>query len=151
MEPILLVQVLQASIAPCVLISAFGLLLLSLTNRLGRSVDRIRHLCREAENAPDSERVDIDRQVKVLYRRCRLMRSSVGLCLMGVFGIGMLMLLLFAEAVAQVKVVFVPEALFSASMIFLLGSLVFFFLEVRLTLEALRAEVVHRMGQDPGE
>lgn len=151
MEPILLVQVLQASIAPCVLISAFGLLLLSLTNRLGRSVDRIRHLCREAADAPAGEMEDIARQVRVLYRRCRYMRSSVGLCLMGIFGIGMLMLLLFAEAVAQVRVVFVPEALFSASMVFLLGSLVFFFLEVRLTLEALRAEVQHRMGQDPGE
>lgn len=151
MEPIALVQVLSASIAPCVLISAFGLLLLSLTNRLGRSVDRIRHLCKEAPSAQAEERKEIERQVRVLYRRSRLMRSSVGLCLLGVFGIGMLMLLLFAEAVAGARLVFVPEVLFSASMVFLLGSLVFFFLEVRLTLEALRAEVRHRMGQDPGE
>ncbi|MEW5772503.1 MAG: DUF2721 domain-containing protein [Thermodesulfobacteriota bacterium] len=151
MEPVALVQVLSASIAPCVLISAFGLLLLSLTNRLGRSVDRIRRLCREAPGAQPGERGEIERQVRVLYRRCRLMRSSVGLCLLGVFGIGMLVLLLFAEAVAGVRLVFVPEALFIASMVFLLGSLVFFFLEVRLTLEALRAEVRHRIGQDPGE
>jgi hypothetical protein len=151
METVALVQVLQASIAPCVLISAFGLLLLSLTNRLGRSVDRIRQLCREAPEAGAGERAEAERQVRVLYRRCRLMRSAVGMCLLGVFGIGMLMLLLFAEAVAGVRVVFVPEALFSASMVFLLGSLVFFFLEVRLTLEALRAEVRHRLGQDPGE
>ncbi len=151
MEPIALVQVLSASIAPCVLISAFGLLLLSLTNRLGRSVDRIRQLCREAPGAEARERAEIDRQVRVLYRRCKLMRSAVGLCLLGIFGIGMLVLLLFAEAVGRVRVVFVPEALFSASMAFLLGSLVFFFLEVRLTLAALRAEVSHRMGQDLGE
>ena len=151
MEPIALVQVLSASIAPCVLISAFGLLLLSLTNRLGRSVDRIRQQCREAPTASAGERAELDRQVHVLYRRCKLMRSAVGMCLLGIFGIGMLVLLLFAEAVARVRVVFVPEALFAASMVFLLGSLVFFFLEVRLTLSALRAEVSHRMGQDPGE
>jgi hypothetical protein len=151
MEPIALVQVLSASIAPCVLISAFGLLLLSLTNRLGRSVDRIRQLCREAPGAEPAERAEAERQMRVLYVRCRLMRSAVGLCLLGVFGIGMLVLLLFAEAVAGATLVYVPEVLFSASMVALLGSLVFFFLEVRLTLEALRAEVRHRMGQDPGE
>lgn len=150
MEPIALVQVLSASIAPCVLISAFGLLLLSLTNRLGRSVDRIRQLCREAPGAGPGERAEAERQMRVLYTRCRLMRSAVGLCLLGVFGIGMLVLLLFAEAVTGATLVHVPEVLFSASMVSLLGSLAFFFLEVRLTLEALRAEVRHRMGQDPG-
>ena len=78
MEPIALVQVLSASIAPCVLISAFGLLLLSLTNRLGRSVDRIRQLCREAPGAEPAEEAELDRQVRLLYRRCKLMRAAVG-------------------------------------------------------------------------
>ena len=45
MTNIHLVQALQASIAPCVLISGDGLLLLSLSNRLSRPIERIRHLC----------------------------------------------------------------------------------------------------------
>ena len=94
---------------------------------------------------------EVERQVKVLYRRSKYMRSSVGLCLLGIFGIGMLVLLLFAEAVAGVRVVFVFEALFVASMVFLLGSLVFFFLEVRLTLVALRAEIQYRLCRDLSE
>ncbi len=36
------VQVLQASIAPCVMISGVGLLLLSFSNRLSRPLDRVR-------------------------------------------------------------------------------------------------------------
>ena len=128
-----------------------GLLLLSLTNRLGRSVDRIRELCREPPATVPEDMAEVERQVKVLYRRSKYMRSSVGLCLLGIFGIGMLVLLLFAEAVAGVRVVFVFEALFVASMVFLLGSLVFFFLEVRLTLVALRAEIQYRLCRDLSE
>ena len=39
-----IVSVLQVAIAPVILISGVGLLLLSLTNRFGRAVDRTRQI-----------------------------------------------------------------------------------------------------------
>jgi len=43
------VQILTASIAPVIVISGIGLLLLSITNRYGRAIDRVRLLARELE------------------------------------------------------------------------------------------------------
>ena len=40
-------QALQLAVSPVILISAYGLLLLSMTNRLGRAIDRARLLVRE--------------------------------------------------------------------------------------------------------
>ncbi len=41
------VQILTASIAPVIVISGVGLLLLSISNRYGRAIDRVRQLARE--------------------------------------------------------------------------------------------------------
>jgi hypothetical protein len=41
------VQILTASIAPVIVISGIGLLLLSITNRYGRAIDRARLIMRE--------------------------------------------------------------------------------------------------------
>jgi hypothetical protein len=45
-----LAQLLQSSIAPVTLISGAGLLLLSMTNRYGRAIDRIRVIVKEVQN-----------------------------------------------------------------------------------------------------
>ena len=51
------VEVLTASIAPVVVISGVGLLLLSITNRYGRAIDRARLLARGLEESdPESAR-----------------------------------------------------------------------------------------------
>ena len=42
-----LIPVLQVAIGPVILISGVGLLLLTLTNRYGRTIDRARQLMRE--------------------------------------------------------------------------------------------------------
>ena len=44
------VQILTASIAPVIVISGIGLLLLSITNRYGRAIDRARLLMRELQS-----------------------------------------------------------------------------------------------------
>ncbi len=47
-----IVPVLQVAIGPVILISGVGLLLLTMTNRLGRAIDRARQLKAELRNAP---------------------------------------------------------------------------------------------------
>ncbi len=66
-----LIPVLQVAIGPVILISGVGLLLLTLTNRFGRAVDRSRQLAREMRDANDLERLRLSGQVEVLYRRGR--------------------------------------------------------------------------------
>ncbi|MGD0613860.1 MAG: DUF2721 domain-containing protein, partial [Verrucomicrobiota bacterium] len=72
-----LIPVLQVAVAPVILISGVGLLLLSLTNRFGRAVDRSRQLIREMREAGDDHRGRLAEQVTILYRRARLIQLSI--------------------------------------------------------------------------
>ena len=45
------VQILTACIAPVIVISGIGLLLLSITNRYGRAIDRARLIMRELQSS----------------------------------------------------------------------------------------------------
>ncbi|WP_029896889.1 DUF2721 domain-containing protein [Desulfohalovibrio reitneri] len=134
-----LVHALQAAIAPSVLISAFGLLLLSLTNRLGRPIDRTRQLLREVDAATGDDLGNLRQQIQVLTRRCRLLRTAIGLALAGVFCSAALMLTLFLLPVAP-RPPLLPEGLFCAALLCLMGCLVFFFSDIRLTLRSLDLE-----------
>ncbi len=51
-----LVPILQMAIVPVILISGVGLLLLSMTNRLGRLIDRSRALTDAARRAEDAQK-----------------------------------------------------------------------------------------------
>jgi sterol desaturase/sphingolipid hydroxylase (fatty acid hydroxylase superfamily) len=84
-NPLLLIQ---SMVAPAVMISACGLLLLSLTNKLGRIIDRIRDLNTEDRSAGPNEepvrRMSIRNQIDQLVERAVLLRRSCGLLFLGV-------------------------------------------------------------------
>src|ERR1017187_8388948 len=63
-----LIPVLQVAIGPVILISGVGLLLLTLTNRYGRTIDRSRQLVREQRECTEADRHRLDGQVEILYR-----------------------------------------------------------------------------------
>jgi hypothetical protein len=63
-EPTNAAEVLGGMITPAVLISASGTLALSTTNRLGRIVDRVRDLLKQAEGLPPWNPADEDAQEK---------------------------------------------------------------------------------------
>lgn len=68
-----LIVVLQTSMARCVLISGVGLLVLSMTNRLGRPLDRIRALTVDLKHAEGEHRRVLLEEVDILYRRAKLL------------------------------------------------------------------------------
>src|ERR1035437_8148222 len=74
-----LIPVLQVAIGPVILISGVGLLLLTLTNRYGRTIDRSRQLVREQRECTEADRHRLEGQVEILYRRARLIRLSIPL------------------------------------------------------------------------
>ena len=67
-----LIPILQLAIAPVILISGVGLLLLTLTNRFGRVLDRARALNRDAELS-----AHVREQIEILRRRASILRTSV--------------------------------------------------------------------------
>jgi hypothetical protein len=136
-----LVPVLQTAIGPVILISGLGLLLLTMTNRLARTIDRSRELIVGYETLTASAKSQVDREVIVLWKRARYVRTAILLACASCLGAATLIILLFLTSLLQVNVPLVVALVFVLSMLSLIVSLVFFLLDVQLTLSALKIEL----------
>jgi hypothetical protein len=83
-----LLNLVQSMVTPAVMISACGLLLLSISNKLGRIVDRTRELNSEDRGLADDieavRRLSIRNQIDILLRRALLLRNACGLLYLAV-------------------------------------------------------------------
>jgi hypothetical protein len=136
-----LIPVLQVAIGPVILISGVGLLLLTLTNRYGRTIDRSRQLVREQRECAEADRQRLAGQVEILYRRARLIRLSILLSGVSALLASVLIIVLFLTALWKLEVGLVISLLFIACMVSLSGSLVAFIRDINLSLGALKLEV----------
>lgn len=137
-----LVPILQLAVGPVILISGVGLLLLTLTNRFGRMLDRSRSLVREiAEHAPaPQDLANLNRQVAILHRRAAILRLSITLAASTVLFVGLLILGLFVAALWQVQLAALLVLLFCAAVLGLIGSMLAFLVDMNLSLEAARLD-----------
>ena len=135
-----LIQLLQSSISPIVLISGVGLLLLSQTNRLGRVIDRTRALIKEIETNPDvKEKISV--QVNILYKRARILRFSISaISLTILFGSFMVLLLLFGYF-TKIMINSLFLSFFIIAVAGLITSIILFLLDISLTLKALKFQI----------
>ena len=136
-----LIPVLQVAIGPVILISGVSLLLLTLTNRYGRTIDRSRQLMGELRGCAEEDRQRLDGQVAILYRRARLIRLSILLAGVSVLLASVLIIVLFLTALWKMEVGLLISLLFIACMVALSGSLVTFIRDINLSLGALKLEL----------
>ena len=136
-----LIPALQVAVAPVILISGVGLLLLSLTNRFGRAVDRARHLQREMDEAGGAVRRVLIDQVVNLYRRAQFIRTAIVLAAVSVLCAALLIVTLFVEVLLKWQTALVIALLFVLCLVALIGSIIAFMLEIRLSLAALKIEL----------
>jgi hypothetical protein len=142
-----LIPVLQVAIGPVILISGVGLLLLTLTNRYGRTIDRSRQLVRELRECTEADQQRLEGQVEILYRRARLIRLSITLAAVSVLLASVLIIGLFLTALWKLEVGLLLSLLFIACMVSLSGSLVAFIRDINLSLGALKLELGHRKAE----
>jgi hypothetical protein len=139
-----LVELLQASISPIALISGVGLLLLSVTNRLARVIDRTRLIAadlRAAQDSPDADRLRA--QLGVLVRRAGFLWASIASVTVSVLCSCVMVLLLTAMVFFQLSLRLPVVGLFFVALLSLLVSALCFFGDVLLALHALRMEIRH--------
>jgi len=136
-----LIPVLQVAIGSVILISGVGLLLLALTNRYGRTIDRARQLKRELRELAGADRERLEGQIEILYRRARLIRLSIPLAGVSMLLASVLIIVLFLTASWKLEVGLLISLLFIACMVALSGSLVAFIRDMNLSLGALRLEL----------
>ena len=133
-----LVPILQLAIGPVILISGVGLLLLTLTNRFGRMLDRSRALIHEVLKGSQSPTVvgNLQAQVEILHRRARILRLSITLAAITVLCVGVLILGLFVAAFWQLQIVGLLVVIFCVAILGLIGSMAAFILDMNLALRA---------------
>jgi hypothetical protein len=136
-----LIPVLQVAIGPVILISGVGLVLLTLTNRFGRAVDRSRHLLREMRESGDAHHQGLAQQVEILHRRAGLLRLSIILAVVSVLLASILIIVLFLTALLNLELVLFISLLFIGCMSSLIVSLSAFIKDIHLSLVALRLEL----------
>lgn len=134
-------QVIQFAIGPVVLISGVGLIILSLTNRLGRIVDRARLLVAESKLADPLRRTQIATQLTVLRTRAHLTRVAVTLAATSVLLVGVLITTLFLAPFTSFDLVKPAILIFIACMGCLIGAMTTFLREVYMSLHALDLEI----------
>ncbi len=133
-----LIPLLQTAIGPVILISGVGLLLLSMTNRFGRIIDRSRILAHELRSGTDEQRASAQGQVGILWRRAKLIRRAIALAVISVLFAAVMMIVLFLGALEQLAVAGLVTVLFSACLLTLIASLVAFLQEINESLSALK-------------
>lgn len=134
-------HILQFSISPVVLISAVGLLLLTVTNRFGRAIDRSRTLVGEIAATEKASRAPLQDQLKILLKRAAWLQRSITLIAASLFLSGLMIFLMFLKIIAGWPVTAAIVAAFGLNVIALIGAIVYFLMELFLALEALRIEV----------
>jgi hypothetical protein len=139
-QPHTVFDALQLAVSPVILTSACGLLLLSMTNRLGRAIDRARLLVRESKS---NRAIQID----ILMRRARWIRSSILFIAICIFLTALLILALFMSVFLPFDVTLFVAVLFVASISCLGISLVYFMIDIFSSLRAMETDLENELGE----
>lgn len=137
-----LVPILQTAIGPVILISGVGLVLLSMTNRLGRVIDRSRILVRELRDDPKVNQALVSSEIKILSRRAGLLQQSIILVTVSVLFAAILIIALFLTVLFHFEYAWLIAVLFIGCLAALIFSLVVFIQDLNLSLVAFKMDIM---------
>ena len=136
-----LLPVLQTAIGPMILISGLGLLLLTMTNRLGHAIDRARALASQLPTSDENKQAKVSAQLQILWRRARLIRLAIALAAMSALTSAILIIVIFFTALWQLETAWLIGSLFILGMLCIIGSLIVFIHDINQSLSALKLEL----------
>lgn len=138
------VAFLNVAIGPAILVSGVGLLLLSMTNRFGRVIDRTRILVARVTGADGVRNEKVIAQLRTLARRARVLRAAVTMAVLSLLFTALLVMGLFISSTFRCEtqsVAITLTACFAGSMLSLMTALVLFLYELNISLRALWLEL----------
>lgn len=127
----------QVAIAPCFLLTGIAGTLNVLTGRLSRIVDRVRVL---EQLHPVSDGLEHDRQVwelRILDRRISVINSALALAVMSATAVCLVVAALFVAELTHLNAGSFIAGAFIFAMLCLMGGLILFLAEVRISLQAI--------------
>jgi len=132
---------LHSGITPIAMISGVGLILLTLNNRLGRTVDRSRTLIYRIETEKSEKKEIIISELRILYKRSKILRSSIACITFSILTSSLIVALLLAINFTSFNLIIIGKSLFALSIFGIIASSIFLFIDIILTLKALKYEV----------
>jgi hypothetical protein len=132
-----LITTLQLSIGPVILISGVGLILLSMSNRFARVIDRSRLLSKDFNKVSNVNRIRIIEELKILSSRAKIVRAAIALAVLSVLLAALLVISLFLGALFQMGIAVYIVVIFVLCMLSLVTSLLLFLADINLSLKAL--------------
>ncbi|HEY8994212.1 MAG TPA: DUF2721 domain-containing protein [Lacunisphaera sp.] len=142
-----LLPIIQLAITPVILISGMGALMITLTNRMARIVDRTRVVAELIPNADADERRHLESQLDIMWSRALLIRRAVTSNGLSMLLSCLQVIALFAAAMFGWGMKGVVLALFAASILLLTASLVDFLRDIFVSLHALHLQVERARGR----
>ncbi len=136
-----LLPIIQLAITPVILISGMGALMITLTNRMARIVDRTRVVAEAIPAADPDERHHLEGQLDIMWGRALLIRRAVTSNGLSMLLSCLLIVALFAGAMFDWPMKGVVLGLFGASIVLLTASLVDFLRDIFVSLHALHLQV----------
>ncbi len=135
--------IMQLAIAPVFLISAVAVLLTLMAQRYGRVIDRTRTLLREGEKLYGRFRSadHLNREIRSLYQRARLLRTTIILASLSIFFVVMAIFLLFLDLMFHHGIQRGPEISFLCALVVLLISTILFIEDFAISLHSIKHDI----------
>jgi len=131
-------HVIQSAIAPVFLLTGIASLLVVLTNRLGRIIDRARLLETHHVDATTESQVTLGADLDILSQRARVINLGIILLTVAALFVCIMIGGLFISTFFERDVSLLISALFVLCMIALIAGLLFFLREIQLATASLR-------------
>lgn len=151
-------QTIQVAVAPVFLFAGISGLLMVLTTRLGRIIDRARVVESRIPHAHREEQKELFRaEASALWRRIRLMNWSIRLCVGGALMICLVVVTLFVGDITHANVGAVIATFFVGAMFLIISGLLCLLYEVGISTARMRQgiavaleEALHDLPRDRG-
>lgn len=134
----MIAHTIQLALAPVFLLVAIGNIMSILSMRLGRTVDRARHLQEQHGRTSGEEHARVVAEMRSVDRRIALITRAIRLLVTGGIAIGTTVAILFLEEMLGYQLEKVAAGFFIVAIALLMWGLTMFLREIQLAAASLR-------------
>ncbi|HEX4848910.1 MAG TPA: DUF2721 domain-containing protein [Novosphingobium sp.] len=134
----MIAQTIQLALAPVFVLVAIGNILNLLSSRLGRVVDRSRHLQERHMTTKGSDHDEVVAEIRMIDQRIRLITRAIRLMVVSGLFIGTTVAVLFLEELVALNLQRVAAATFFVAVALLMWALLLFLRETQISAQQLR-------------